>query len=528
MDRVVAAAPVADRRRHATRAESGGSDLQSMRVARRLCGADASGFGRAGRVVFSSIIFIFYFLPVFLLGYYVSGWRTGMLLLGSALFYTWGEGAYVLLLLGMIALNYGGALLLARPEAERGRTTVLAALVVADFAVLGFFKYTAFLAHNINAAWPAAALPELSRTLPLGVSFFTFQLVSYLADVRRGAVEVERDPVKFAAYILMFPHLIAGPIVRYADIRAEMHGDRRLSGHKGLGVQYFIVGLCQKVLVANTVAPLADHAFSLTPATLDQPTAWLGVWAYTLQIYFDFCGYSNMAIGLAFLLGFTFPKNFDHPYASRSITEFWRRWHISLSSWFRDYVYIPLGGNRRGLVLTIRNLLVVFFLTGLWHGAAWQFIVWGLYHGAFLMLERFGLGRLLERTPAPLRHAYAILVVMGGWVFFRAASLPDALSYLTAMLGLGEGAASGPQVAVLLNAQVLGALAVGSVLAFPLAPALMRRLRAPLADLPGPQPSRLDTRGVHALPTPLLAGGFVLSIALLVGSTLNPFLYFRF
>jgi alginate O-acetyltransferase complex protein AlgI len=499
-----------------------------MRAARHSGGADAGQIGRAVRVVFSSIIFIFYFLPVFLLGYYLSGWRTAALLLGSALFYTWGEGAYIFLLLGMIALNYGGALLLTRPDAARWRTPILAALVVADFAVLGFFKYAAFLAHNINAVWPDAALPELNHTLPLGVSFFTFQLVSYLADVRRGAVQVERDPIKFAAYILMFPHLIAGPIVRYADIRDEMHGDRRLSGHKGLGVQYFIVGLCQKVLVANTVAPLADHAFSLTPATLDPAAAWLGIWAYTLQIYFDFCGYSNMAIGLAFLLGFTFPKNFDYPYVSRSITEFWRRWHISLSSWFRDYVYIALGGNRRGLATTVRNLLIVFFLTGLWHGAAWQFILWGLYHGAFLMLERFGLGKALERAPAPVRHAYVILAVMVGWVFFRAASVPEALQYLAAMTGLAEGVSTGPQLAAMLDAQVVSALVFGSILSVPLVPALMRRLRAPLASLPGPHAPRLDTRGVHALPVALLATGFVVSVALLVGSTLNPFLYFRF
>ena len=480
-------------------------------------------------MVFSSVIFIFYFLPVFLLGYYVSGWRAGALLLGSAVFYVWGEGAYVFLLLGLILLNYAGSRWLDATPDKRRRLAILAALIVADFAVLGFFKYSEFLAHNLNQLAPGLHLPERHQALPLGISFFTFQLVSYGIDVYRGSVKVERDLTRFAAYILMFPHLIAGPIVRYADIRDEMHGERRKSGHVGLGFQYFIVGLCQKVLVANTVAPLADHGFGLDAAHLDATAAWLGVWAYTLQIYFDFCGYSNMAIGLAFMLGFTFPKNFDYPYVSQSITEFWRRWHMSLSSWFRDYVYIPLGGNRNGLAQTVRNLLIVFFLTGLWHGAAWRFIVWGLYHGAFLMLERFGFGRLLERLPRVVRHAYAILVVMIGWVFFRADSLPQALDYLGQMASVGRFGGPDAALSILLNAQTLAALGFGSVLAMPLLPALMARLRAPRAEPPRPDlPSRLETRSVHALPIPLLAAGFVLSIAILVGSTLNPFLYFRF
>ncbi|MBS0361383.1 MAG: MBOAT family protein [Proteobacteria bacterium] len=479
-------------------------------------------------MVFSSVIFIFYFLPVFLIGYYVSGWRAGALLAGSAAFYVWGEGVYVLLLLGLIGLNYLGSLWIDATSDRRRRLTILIALAACDFAVLGFFKYSEFIAHNLNAVLPHAPIPERPERLPLGISFFTFQLVSYVVDVHRRAVKTERDIVRFAAYILMFPHLIAGPIVRYADIRDEMHADRRRTSHLGLGVQYFIVGLCQKVLVANTVAPLADHAFGLDMAHLGTGAAWLGIWAYTLQIYFDFCGYSNMAIGLAFLLGFTFPKNFDYPYVAQSITEFWRRWHMSLSSWFRDYVYIPLGGNRHGLARTVRNLLVVFFLTGLWHGAAWRFIVWGLYHGAFLMLERFGLGRLLDRAPRVLRHLYAVLVVMVGWVFFRADSLPLALDYLGRMIRPISVPADIPLI-LLVNAQSMTALAAGTLLAAPLLPALLERLRAPRAEQPRPDlPARLDTRSVHAMPVPLLAAGFVVSVALLASSSLNPFLYFRF
>jgi alginate O-acetyltransferase complex protein AlgI len=480
-------------------------------------------------VVFSSVIFVFYFLPLFLLGYYLSGWRAAALLAGSAVFYVWGEGAYVFLLLGLIGLNYAGSRWLEATAGRRGRLAILAGLAAADFAVLAFFKYSEFLAHNLNQLLPNTPLPEVHQALPLGISFFTFQLVSYAVDVHRGSVKVERDPIRFAAYILMFPHLIAGPIVRYADIRDEMHADRSKTAHIGLGVQYFIVGLCQKVLIANTVAPLADHAFAADLMRLDATTAWLGIWAYTLQIYFDFCGYSNMAIGLAFLLGFTFPKNFDYPYAAQSITDFWRRWHMSLSSWFRDYVYIPLGGNRRGQLRTVRNLLIVFFLTGLWHGAAWRFIVWGLFHGGFLMLERFGLGRGLQSAPRPLRHLYAVLVVMVGWVFFRADSLPQALHYLAEMARPGGFETPDAALSILLNAQSMTALVAGSLLAMPLLPALMERLRAPRAEPPRPDlPGRLETRSVHALPIPLLAAGFVVSIAILVGSTLNPFLYFRF
>jgi alginate O-acetyltransferase complex protein AlgI len=478
-------------------------------------------------MVFSSVIFIFYFLPVFLLGYYLSGWRTGALLLGSAVFYTWGEGPYLLLLLALIGVNYSGARWLDALKGRR-RTAVLAGLIGLDLAVLGWFKYAGFFAANLNRLLPGDPLPEPHLALPLGISFFTFQLVSYLFDVCRRQVEVERDPVRFGAYILMFPHLIAGPIVRFAHIREELHADRRKTGRVGLGVQYFIVGLCQKVLVANTVAPLADHAFGLAPGSLDAGTAWLGMVAYTLQIYFDFCGYSNMAIGLAFMLGFTFPKNFDHPYASASVTEFWRRWHISLSSWFRDYVYIPLGGNRGGRWKTVRNLLVVFLLTGFWHGAAWTFVVWGLFHGGFLLIERFGLGRVLERAPRAVGNAYTLLAVMAGWVLFRDESLGEALRYWGALVDPSGFRALPANTLRLLDAQVLAALTLGAVFAYPVLPWALDRART--AKLP---PShtiepRLDTQGVHVLATPVLIAGLVLAVAQLAGSSLNPFLYFRF
>jgi alginate O-acetyltransferase complex protein AlgI len=479
-------------------------------------------------MLFSSIIFIFYFLPVFLLGYYLSGWRTAALLTGSVVFYVWGEGPYVLLLGALILANWLASRALERATAAERRRAILIGIIVVNLAVLGFFKYAGFLAHNLNAVAPALRLPEIEIALPLGISFFTFQLISYVADVYTRAVPVERGLTRFAAYILMFPHLIAGPIVRYAHIRDELHADRRRTGQIGLGLQYFIVGLSQKVLIANTLAPLADHAFDMPVAALEPTTAWLGAFAYTLQIYFDFCGYSNMAIGLAFLLGFTFPKNFDYPYVSRSMTEFWRRWHISLSSWFRDYVYIPLGGNRAGKLKTVRNLLVVFLLTGFWHGAAWNFIAWGLFHGGFLLIERFGLGKALERAPRLVGHVYALLTVLLGWVLFRAADLDKALGFYAAMVDFSAARTPDTALRLLLDRETVAALVLGAVFALPVLPWLGERLRLPRLPASAHLPARLDPHGVHVLSVTVLAGGLVISVAKLASSSLNPFLYFRF
>jgi alginate O-acetyltransferase complex protein AlgI len=481
-------------------------------------------------MLFSSIVFLFYFLPVLLLFYYASGLRIAVLLAGSVVFYTWGEGGYVLLLAALIAINFASGRAIERSAGSR-RAWLLAGAIAIDLGVLGFFKYGGFIAGNLDALLHTGALPITHFQLPLGISFFTFQLISYLIDIKRGAIRPEPDPYRFATYILMFPHLIAGPIVRYADIRDELQHRHFAIDRMGLGVQYLIVGLCQKVLIANTLAPLADHMFALAPAQLGAAAGWLGLLAYTLQIYFDFCGYSNMAIGLAFLLGFTFPKNFDYPYAAQSITEFWRRWHMSLSFWFRDYVYFALGGNRRGRWRTYRNLVIVFLLTGLWHGAAWNFIAWGMYHGAFLLLERAGFTRVLERIGALPRHVYLLGVVMLGWVFFRAGDLGHALAYIARLFGGGvHGAIADPlPLPLLVTPEVQTALIVGCLLSFPLLPALLDRLHQPrIARSPTIVEARLDTLYVHALPIGLLLAGFVLAVALLVGNSLNPFLYFRF
>lgn len=477
-------------------------------------------------MVFSSLIFIFYFLPLFLVAYYATPARNAVLLVGSAVFYTWGDGRYVPVLLLLVYLNYWAARYLDHASA-RARPIVFALVTIANILNLCFFKYADFLILQLNAL-TGLDVPLLGITLPLGISFFTFQLLSYLVDVFNRRIRHEPSLVSFATYIMMFPHLIAGPIVRYADIAHELKQRRLQIDGMGLGLQYFVVGLSQKVLIANTVAPLADALFLSPAVNVTTLTAWLGISAYTLQIYFDFCGYSNMAIGLAFMLGFHFPRNFNYPYSSRSITEFWRRWHISLSSWFRDYVYIPLGGNRHGSVRTLRNLLIVFFLTGLWHGAAWTFVIWGMFHGLFLVIERVGLGRLLSRLPTAVGHAYTMLVVMTGWIFFRADNLDQALVVVRAMFGMHDGYLAVP-LQPMLTVEVVTAMVLGAICMVPFVPWLFDRLgKARIADTMRYSGPNADTLDVHVMPVWMLAFAFLLSSALLATSTLNPFLYFRF
>src|SRR5438876_3261876 len=338
-------------------------------------------------------------------------------------------------MLASIAFNYWMAIAVA----NRGSRAWLASAVAANLVVLGLFEYANVFADNVNALLGLAGVAPVAVPrvlLPIGISFFTFHAISYVVDVYRRDASAQKSPVHAALYLLLFPQLIAGPIIRYRDIADQLA--RRTVTLEGfaLGVQRFVVGLGKKVLVANIVAGPADKIFSMPLRQLSFAHAWLAIVCYTIQIYFDFSGYSDMAIGLGRMFGFRFPENFRWPYAADSVQEFWRRWHISLSSWFRDYVYVPLGGNRASPVKTYRNLVAVFFLCGLWHGASWTFVIWGLFHGLFLVLERLGLGAAVKRLRPPLRHAYLLLVVMVGWVFFREESLRGALSFLAAMVGL--------------------------------------------------------------------------------------------
>jgi alginate O-acetyltransferase complex protein AlgI len=389
---------------------------------------------------FSSIIFLFGFLPVALLLYFISPGRVRntVLLLLSLVFYTWGEVEYVWILGVSILINYVGGILIGR---FRNRI-VAGAAIAANIGLLGVFKYANFLVDSLNAVLGWAHLHPIASPnmhLPIGISFYTFKAISYLIDVYRQEVPANRNPFDVALYISLFPNLMAGPIDRYKGIaEAIRHRSVSLEGF-AIGVQRFIIGLGKKVLLASTLAGTVDRIYQIPPSELTMVLAWFAAVCYTLQIYFDFSGYTDMAVGLGHMFGFQLMENFDFPYRSTSIQEFWRRWHISLSTWFRDYLYIPLGGNRKGEMRTYIHLAVVFFLCGLWHGANWTFVIWGLFHGLFLVLERAGLASWLKRTWKPISHIYAMLVVTIGWVFFRAESLGKATGMLKAMFGAAQG-----------------------------------------------------------------------------------------
>lgn len=391
-------------------------------------------------MVFSSMTFLWLFLPVTLAGYYLISLTKSQtaknlwLLLASVFFYSAGEPKYIFLLLLSVLINYGSGLLIAGSESSARRKWVLALCVVLNLGLLGYFKYYNFMAGLLDAAAGRELLPIKNIVLPIGISFYTFQAMSYVIDLYRGKTEVQRSFYKLVLYITFFPQLIAGPIVRYRNV-AEQIDCRRVDGDKfAYGVQRFTIGLGKKVLIANTMAQAVDLIFGMDFTYLNTWIAWVGIILYALQIYYDFSGYSDMAIGLGKMFGFDFLENFNLPYISASIREFWRRWHISLSTWFREYLYIPLGGNRKGTARTYLNLLIVFFATGLWHGAGETFVVWGLFHGFFIVLERMFLGEVLEKNRfRALNHIYTLLVVLVGWVFFRADTLSQAGEYILAM-----------------------------------------------------------------------------------------------
>lgn len=472
-------------------------------------------------MVFSSITFLFYFLPCVLLLYFVLPWRNLVLLLASLVFYAWGDLANLPILLAYILLNWWAGLAMADPR----RTRAVAILGIAgNLGLLLVFKYAGFVVAQLNVLGALASLPALpvpAIIMPLGISFFTFQGISYLVDIWRGDVKPQRSLIAFGMYKAMFPQLIAGPIVRYRMVAGRIAGRRISLLRFRLGLQVFILGLAQKVLVADTVALPADRIFALPAEALTPATAWLGVACYTIQILFDFAGYSNMAIGLAHMLGFRFPANFNRPYIAQSVTEFWRRWHISLSSWFRDYLYIPLGGNRGTAAATFRNLLVVFVLCGFWHGASWTFLAWGLWHGALLIAERAGLGTAVARLWRPLRHLYLILAVMLGWVLFRAESLGQAAGFYAAMAGLTPGDPLAAPAAAFLDARVATALLAGALLSA----CAMPRGRAWVlhAEPQGALPAVRDA-AMHAGFLALL----LVTLAAVSGTTYSPFIYYRF
>ncbi len=469
-------------------------------------------------MVFSSMIFLWVFFPVvFLLSLVIRkpAQQNILLLVTSLLFYAWGEPRNVLLLLASIVLNWAFGLLIDR---FRGRAKLFLTMdIIVNLALLGYFKYTDFFLNTINFVFPKANLPLAHIALPIGISFFTFQAMSYVIDLYRGQIKVQKNLLYLALYVSFFPQLIAGPIVKYRDI-AEQIENRSVDAERiASGFRRFVYGLGKKVLISNLVGQAADNLYALDTASLTGGMAWLCALTYTLQIYYDFSGYSDMAIGLGRMFGFDFLENFRYPYLSTSIREFWRRWHISLGTWFQEYLYIPLGGNRRGGVRTYRNLLVVFFATGMWHGASWNFIAWGLYHGFFSILERVGLGRLLQKGRI-LPRIYTMLVVMIGWVFFRADQFRQGAAIVVRMLLPWRYTSTDVIVGTLVSSEAVLALICGVLGCGVLQAAVTRQKTAEIAQ-----------KWKGSFPEFVFCAAVLLGCILkLAGNTYNPFIYFRF
>jgi alginate O-acetyltransferase complex protein AlgI len=499
-------------------------------------------------MLFSSSLFLFLFLPIVVAAYHALNppLRNSFLLLASVVFYAWGEPIAVAILLAITLANWAFALAVERYRGTTAAVVAVAAAVVVDLSLLIGLKYANWfwsLGSDLLLAMGAigSQLPPLGDVLPakgflrelliaedgtvrlpIGISFMTFHALSYVIDIHRKKAEVQRNPATVGLYFALFPQLVAGPIVRYSDVAAQFA--RRIVTREDFahGFRRFVVGLGKKALIADSCGAIADSIFAVPAADLPAATAWLGITAYTLQIYFDFSGYSDMALGLGRLFGFRFLENFLHPYASRSLTEFWRRWHISLSTWFRDYLYIPLGGNRHGAIRTATNLVIVFFLCGLWHGASFNFIVWGLLHGSFLVLEKSRFGDWLDRLPRVLRHVYVMAVVMTGWVFFRADDLPHAMYWLSALVSPDRGLEAW-SVELWLdpwNVTMLAAGVVGSAPWLPRAAALVRDWRARGRFAPWIAAECAATIGWIAV--------LVASACVLAAGTYQPFIYFRF
>jgi len=462
-------------------------------------------------------LFLFYFLPVVLGLYYLvpRKYKNLLLFLGSLFFYAWGEPIYIALMLFSSVIDYTHGRLIAKYRHRGTAKWLVASAVMVNLALLGFFKYADFLVLNINQLLGTSISP-LNLPLPIGISFYTFQTMSYSIDVYRQEATVQKDFIAFAAYVALFPQLIAGPIVRYSTIAHELNVRTETIGKFSAGIKRFAVGLGKKVLLANNIGLLWSQIQDIAPGELSVFTAWLGIIAFAFQIYFDFSGYSDMAIGLGKMFGFSFLENFNYPYISRSITEFWRRWHISLGTWFRDYLYIPLGGNRTSKLGLYRNLFLVWFLTGFWHGASWNYVLWGLYFGILLILEKFILGRILDRLPGAVRHGYVLILIALGWVLFVFEDLGAGWEYLKIMLGLAGNAFWDARLPYYLvsNGLLLGALILGAT---PLPNRIWEQLEAKLAK-----------RRTEVL-TPALYLLLILAATVyLVDASYNPFLYFRF
>ena len=469
-------------------------------------------------MVFSSSVFFMAFLPITLVLYFLIPERflkvrNLWLLIASLIFYGWGEPKYIAVMAFSIVFNYVMGRLVSRSKA------LLVFCLAGNLAILGFFKYTDFLIGTVNDLF-GGSISLLNIALPIGISFYTFQTMSYIIDVYRGKVPPQRDFIAFAAYVTLFPQLIAGPIVRYSDVAVMLVGRKSNLEQIAEGVRRFIIGFGKKVLLANQIYVIWNEITLMPTLEISTATAWLGAIAFTFQIYFDFSGYSDMAIGLGKIFGFDYLENFNYPYISRSITEFWRRWHMSLSSWFKEYVYVPLGGNRKGLPRQIFNIAVVWALTGLWHGASWNFVAWGVYFGVILILEKLWILRWLEKCPAFVGHLYSLVLIVLGWVIFALTDFSQMKEYLLMMFG-GASAFIDSDFKYLAWSRiwVLIACAIGST---PLVKLVCGRITGGFSSI------KNGDVWLGALEAAVLLGVLALSIAFLVSGSYNPFLYFRF
>ena len=466
-------------------------------------------------MVFSSTIFLCVYLPLVLLGYYIcpKKGRNLFLLIVSLVFYAWGEPKYVFLMIFSILINYVFGRLMDKNRGRQKRMKLLLVLsVVIDLGLLSVFKYTDFVITNINAIF-GSSFDLLNIALPIGISFYTFQAMSYTIDVYRDDVRVQKNLIDFGMYITMFPQLIAGPIVRYADVQDQLAERSVTTADFSEGVMRFVVGLGKKVLIANQMGAVWSDIYALG-GDVSALMAWTGAIAYTFQIYFDFSGYSDMAIGLGRMFGFKFPENFRYPYQSVSITDFWRRWHITLSTWFKEYLYIPLGGNRRGLARQALNLLIVWSLTGFWHGAGWNFVMWGLYYFVILFIEKLFLLKALDKLPKFFRHVYALLLIVIGWVIFASDDVSVLLPYLGSMFG-ANGAVGGMDVYTLFTKAVLMVICCVASTELP------KKLFLSATGA-------MNEKAAFTIKSVLTIALLALSMILLIGDSYNPFLYFRF
>ncbi|MBQ6752726.1 MAG: MBOAT family protein [Clostridia bacterium] len=459
-------------------------------------------------MIFSSITFLFFFLVITLAVYYLlpRKFKNGWLLLTSLFFYGYGEPVYILLMVFSITVNYIVGLLMSKYEKKKKLFLIIG--IIINLLLLGYFKYIGFFTGIINTFFSNVAVKTVA--LPIGISFYTFQIMSYLIDLYRGKCTVQKNIVMFGTYVTMFPQLIAGPIVRYRDIELQLENRKETFEMFSNGVRLFVIGLCKKVLIANNMGALFDALVAEGDAS-GIPGHIVAMFAFSFQIYFDFSGYSDMARGLGNMFGFSFLENFNYPYVSQSITEFWRRWHMSLSTWFKEYVYIPLGGNRKGAARQILNIMIVWALTGLWHGASWNFVLWGLYYGILLIIEKLFLKKVLERSPRFLRHIYAMVIVMLGWMLFQFTDMTELTAFFHGLFTGGFGVSNNAMYEIVTYIPLLVIAAFASL---PVAKNLWTKHK--------------DDKAMPYIETALVIFALVLCTAALVTSTYNPFLYFRF